>query len=488
VSLRDALPAIDQLVADTAAEHHCPSIVWGLVVDGELAHVGSTGTVGDEADGTLRAPTEHTVYRIASMTKSFTAAAVLSLRDDGVLSLDDPIVRHAPELAVVAPSNDDAAPIRIRDLLSMAAGIATDDAWADRHLDITDDELDAALAGGILFAGQPGDTYEYSNLGYGLIGRIVKRATGQRVQDLISERFLGPLGMDRSTWVMPDHDDWARPFAEVDGRAVADDLPLGDGEIAPMGGIWTTLTDLSTWVAWLDDAFPARSGDDSGPLSRASRRELQQVHRYIGLAAVGERQIGTGYGYGLRVRDDARIGRVVTHSGGVPGYGSTMRWLSGTGFGCVALANITYAPMVTMGESMFELLADHHALPAPPTADTTLVERLGRRLVALLTDWDDAVADELFTDNIALDEPYERRRTAAREWIDACGGRLQIERVQASSLTSGELLIAHPSGTAVELDLQIAPLVPPRIQTFGIDLPDEASTDARADAAGDLRL
>lgn len=477
MSLDEALPAIDQLVADTAAVHHCPSIVWGLVVDGELAHLGSTGTVG--ADSTVRAPTAHTVYRIASMTKSFTAAAVLSLRDEGVLSLDDPIVRHAPELAVVRPPNDDAAPIRIGDLLSMSSGLATDDAWADRHLDITDDELDAVLDAGTLFAGQPGGTYEYSNLGYGLLGRVVKRATGRRVQDLISERFLAPLGMRRSTWVMPDHDDWARPFAEVDGRAVPDDAPLGDGEIAPMGGIWTNVADLAIWVAWLDDAFPARSGDDTGPLCRASRRELQQVHRYIGLTSVGDRQIGSGYGYGLRVRDDPRIGRMITHSGGVPGYGSNMRWLSGRGFGLIALANITYAPMTAMGESIMELLADHRALPARPRADTSLVESLGRRLVALLEDWDDAVADGLFSDNVALDDPFDRRRAAALRWIEACGGRLHIERVTASCATSGELVITHPSGTPAELDLQIAPFGPPRIQSFDIELPDDTAAPVR---------
>ena len=157
-----------------------------------------------------------------------------------------------PELAVVTPSNDDAAPIRIRDLLSMSAGLGDRRRLgrsSSRHN--TDDELESESAGRghAVRRTARGGTYQYSNLGYGLIGRVVKRATGRHVQDLISERFLGPLGMARSTWVMqPITMTGPRPFAELDGRAVADDGPLGDGEIAPMGGIWTTVADLSTWV------------------------------------------------------------------------------------------------------------------------------------------------------------------------------------------------------------------------------------------------
>jgi CubicO group peptidase (beta-lactamase class C family) len=461
MSLEEAYTAIEQLVAAAAHEHHCPTISWGVVVDGRLAR---TGAVGSLHDG--RAPTEHTVYRIASMTKSFTAAVVLTLRDEGVLALDDPIVRHAPELSVVAPPAPDAAPIRIRDLLSMSSGMATDDAWADRHLDITDQELDEAIGGGVLFSGQTGDTYEYSNLGYGLIGRVVKRATGQRVQDLITDRLLVPLGLSESTWVQPTHDDWARPFVELDGRAVPDSTPLADGEIAPMGGIWTTVADLARWIAWLDDAQPSRSSEDVGPLSRASRREMQQMHRYIGMVEFAGRTVATGYGMGLRVRDDPRLGRGITHSGGVPGYGSNMRWLTGRGLGVIALANVTYAPMTGLGQTMLEALADHDAVPRRAAIDATLIEQLGRRLLDLLTNWDDRAADELFTDNIVLDDPYDRRRGDGQRWVEACGGELRLERLEATSPTSGRLFIARPSGGPLRLDFQIGPLRPPRIQHY----------------------
>ena len=107
------------------------------------------------------------------MTKSFSAAATLWLRDAGVLRLDDPIGWHAPELAELRSPTADAPPITIRDLLSMTSGLATDDPWADRHLDLTDAEFDAIVAGGLLFAVPTGTIHEYSNFGYAVLGRVV---------------------------------------------------------------------------------------------------------------------------------------------------------------------------------------------------------------------------------------------------------------------------------------------------------------------------
>ena len=87
------------------------------------------------------------------MTKSFSAAATLWLRDAGVLRLDDPIGVYAPELAQLRSPTSDAPPITVRDLLSMTSGLATDDPWADRHLDLTDDGFDAIIAESPVFRG-----------------------------------------------------------------------------------------------------------------------------------------------------------------------------------------------------------------------------------------------------------------------------------------------------------------------------------------------
>lgn len=460
-----ALEALTELVGRFAKEHHCPSISWGLVTDGRLA---TTGAAWD--DEHMAAPTADTVYRIASMTKSFTCAAILSLRDEGVLSLDDPITLHAPELAVVQPPTSDAGPIRIRHLMRMSSGLATDDAWADRHLDIGDDELDAALASGALFAGTTGSIFEYSNLGFGLLGRVVKRATGRTVQQIITERFIGPLGLTRTTWVRPDHDDWARPYRVVDDAIAPEGTPLlGDGGIAPMGGIWTTVTDLARWVTWLDSAYPARSDIDDGPLCRASRREMQEPQNPMGTVDLPGRVGVNSYGYGLRIRDDERMGRVVMHSGGLPGYGSNMRWAGGRQFAMIALSNVTYSPMAQLTHEAFELLHEHGAFPAVADVDGRLVEQMGRRLFELWQHWDDAVAADLFADNVAPDESFERRRAAVARWRDECGGELVLDRIEPESATSGKLNLARPSGDPLTVVFELSPLVPPRIQLVDLD-------------------
>lgn len=458
---------VEQLVAKSAERHHCPSISWGVVVDGRLAHHGSTGSI----DGDQLQPTLDTVYRIASMTKSFTAAAVLLLRDEGALSLDDEITAHAPELAAIGLPTTDSPAVTIRHLLSMASGMATDDAWADRHLDITSTALDAALASGALFASAPGTEWEYSNLGYGLLGRVVERITGRPVQHWVTERLAGPLGLRNTTWIQPSHENWARPHISRDGVAVADPMPpLDDGGIAPMGGIWTSVADLARWITWFADAWPPRDAPDAGPLSRASRREMQQVQRYAGRKHLGDVDAPTGYGFGLLVRDDPRLGTVVGHSGGLPGYGSNMRWIPDRGIGVVALANVTYAPMAELTYAMLRGLDHVGLLPQAAEPGSALVDEVGRRLVELLNAWDDGRAEALFTDNVALDEPYERRRAAAADLVHACGGRLDVERIEATTAAAGTVVFAHP-GSSHTLTFQIAPIRPARVQLYEVKGP-----------------
>lgn len=459
----DAAP-LHRLVDGFAVDRHCPSISWGLIVDGALA---ATGAVGDVS--------AQTVFRIASMTKSFSAAATLSLRDEGVLRLDDRVADHAPELAVL--DRFDSARITIRDLLSMTSGLPTDDPWADRHLDLTDDEFDRIIATGPVFAHATGDAFEYSNFGYALLGRVVRRATGQRLQQIITDRLLRPLGMDRSTWVQPDHDDWAPPRQWLDG-AYTDELPpLGDGVIAPMGGIWTTVTDLATWVNWLDEAFPARDEPDDGPLCRSSRREMQSPQRYAGMRTVRGVRSPFSYGYGLQVADEATLGTVVTHSGGLPGYGSNMRWLPGRRVAAIAVSNSTYAPMFELTARLLDELDAQGLVPKETTPANDAVATAAERLIALLNDWDDDVSDELCTGSFALDEPVERRRVAAAKLI-AETGRLTVRSIEAESAAAAIVRCTGASGAAVTVDFLLAPAPPPRIQCYDIEIDGTASDTA----------
>ena len=140
------------------------------------------------------------------------------------------------------------------------------------------------LRGGPSFAWSPGTRFEYSNLGYGILGRVISNAAGAEYRDVVRERLLARSG-------------WTRPptcrrtslrTGSPTGTSSDDDAWLEEpidryGALASMGGIFTSVRDLARWVAGFTDAFPPRDDpDERHPLSRASRREMQQVHRLRG--------------------------------------------------------------------------------------------------------------------------------------------------------------------------------------------------------------
>ena len=136
--LSASFPEIDRVFTEYAKREHIPGAVWGIVIDGRLAHVGVTGY----RDIAAKAPVDSgTVFRIASMTKSFTALAILKLRDQGKLSLDDLAEKWVPELAGLKYPTTDSPRITIRHLLSHAEGFPEDNPWGDQQLARTDDEM-----------------------------------------------------------------------------------------------------------------------------------------------------------------------------------------------------------------------------------------------------------------------------------------------------------------------------------------------------------
>ena len=435
------------------AQHHAldrvPVMAAGVVIDGALVAVSGFGAGADS------------LFRIASMTKSFTAAAALILRDEGKLDLDAPIARYAPEFASLKGPTADSPAITTRHLLSMQGGLATDDPWGDRHLDISDAEIDAAVRASPLFACVPGTTFEYSNLGYALIGRVMHRASGMRPQALITERLLKPLGMSRTVWESKD----APPGADIIVGLRADNgtpepTPL-DGGLAPMGGLWSTVADLAKWVDFLADAWPPRDGADTAPLSRTSRREMQRVETAVepfeSRSADGTLWPFTGgYGLGLQIGHDRDLGEVVEHSGGLPGYGSNMRWVKNTRVGLIALGNSTYAPMRFATRRALAALVAAGVVHRPKVSSTPLLVEAGKALFELLTNWDDQRAASLFADNMVPDESLSARQRAAAALVTRHGA-LTLARIDAEDRSSGRI-VAHSATGEVTIAFQLAPV------------------------------
>ena len=414
-TLSAAFPEIDRMMKGFAERQHVPGIAYGIVVDGRVVHVGTAG----HREVAARAPVDTgTVFRIASMTKSFTAAAILQLRDEGRLSLDDPAERYVPELAALRPAASDAPKITIRHLLTHSAGFPEDNPWGDQQLAATDAEMSRMMREGIPFSTAPGTAYEYSNYGFAILGRIIANVSGMPYPRYLREKVLRPLGMNATTLEAADvpAQRLAHGYRRQDERWL-EEKQLPDGAFGPMGGMLTSVSDLGRWVGFMLDAWPARDGPDAGPLRRSSRREMQQVARYSGASAVRDtagRVIlsAGGYGYGLGVRQTCLFRTSVSHSGGLPGFGSLMRWLPEHGVGIVALGNLTYTGWGGVVEQALDALARTGGLePRAPQPAPVLTERR-RQVSALVARWDDALADSLAAMNLFLDESRDRRRAA----------------------------------------------------------------------------
>jgi CubicO group peptidase (beta-lactamase class C family) len=429
------------------------------------------------------------VFRIASMTKSFTAAAILLLRNEGALALDDEAVRYVPALADVRPPTADAAPLTIRTLLTMAGGFPTDDPWGDRQQGLSDAEFDALLAGGLSFAWSPGTAFEYSNLGYAILGRVVAAAGGAPYREVITRRLLEPLGLTSTVFEASQVPRERLAVGHVRRAGGWEPVPFDPyGAFAPMGGIFSSVRDIARWVGEYTDAFPARDDPEgSHPLRRSSRREQQQPSRpylaELGWAAVDTPPVlrSAAYGFGLVVETHPRFGTVVGHSGGYPGFGSHMRWHPGTGLGVVVLANGTYAPAFVLTERILDALLAGEVDRAPRVSRPwPAAEEAAADVERLVAGWDDELAGRLFAENVDLDEPLAVRRARLEQLCELLGP-LQPDPAAGVEHTSP----AHRAwwmrgpGGRLRLDIRMTPQRPPLLQSLTVVPVPEPSADLR---------
>src|SRR5260221_564078 len=195
-TLETAYAGVDHRFTEFAIQQHVPGAAWGVIVDGQLAHTGVHGL----RDIPSKSPvTADTVFRIASMTKSFTAMAIVKLRDEGKLALDDPAEKYVPEMKTLSYPTSDSPRISIRHLLSHSTGFPEDNPWGDQQLADSDEQLSRMLRGGVPFANAPGIAYEYSNYGFAILGRIVANVSGMTYSDYVSANILKPLAMTSTT-------------------------------------------------------------------------------------------------------------------------------------------------------------------------------------------------------------------------------------------------------------------------------------------------
>ena len=510
-----AAAAADKTVASFQRGEGQPAVAYGIVAGGLLAHAGGVGEswLGGPPPGA------DTVFRIASMTKSFTATAVLALRDSGMLRLDDPVADFVPELRGQPRATADSPAISLRHLLTMTAGFPTDDPWGDRQQGTPLPDFAAILARGVRPAWAPGTRFEYSNLGYAVLGRVIAAVAQADYADFVRDRILGPLSMTRTGFEAAEFDPagLARGYGRGPG-GWTELSPDRHGAFAPMGGVFSCVRDLARWVDGFAAAFPPggpRAGD-AHPLAPASRREMQQPAvtlpeaqpRFPGDPAAGSQY---GYGLGLFTEETSAWGRLVYHSGGYPGFGSHMRWHPETGLGVVVLANSTYAGASVLAARLMEEVLKaaaaedgpgtggasageqapggslareqapggapavvHGPAPAPggPWPETLSAQRV---VTGLLTHWDDEVAEQLFADNVALDQPLDRRRERIGRMWERLGpprpGRQAAPRPAEFDSPAHCRWWLHGERGDTQVEILLTPENPPRVQSLTVTVP-----------------
>jgi CubicO group peptidase (beta-lactamase class C family) len=356
----DLLPttrrALLHRVATGQAEGRAPSLVAGLVREGRLVWWAGRGSV----DG--GPPTEHTQYRIGSITKTFVAVLVMRLRDEGLVDLSAPLDTYLPGTA--------AGDRTVRQLLSHTAGVAseTPPPWWERTPGAVRPEL-ADVLGDAALKHPAGQRFHYSNPGFALLGALVEQVRHRPWGEVLREEVLAPLEMSRTTLlpVPPHASGWAvHPWADV----VLPE-PAHDAErMAPAGQLWSTVTDLARYAAFLTD------GDDR----ILQPTTLQEMRRP---AAPSEDADGSGYGLGLQLFGGPRP--LVGHGGSMPGFLAGIGCSIDDRLAAVVFANATSGPLVgSVAADLISIVAE--AEPRLPAAWRPLAA-VDSGLLALTGPW-----------------------------------------------------------------------------------------------------
>ncbi|MGB4972083.1 MAG: serine hydrolase domain-containing protein, partial [Cyclobacteriaceae bacterium] len=339
----------------------------------------------------------------------------------------------------------DSPPVTIQNLLTMSAGFPEDNPWGDRQLDDSNEELLALVAEGISFSNAPGLSYEYSNLGFALLGNIINKVTGITYQQYINDNILKPLGMNDSKWEYTEipEDKIALGYHWVNEQWQEEPI-LHDGAFGAMGGLFCSIEDFSKYVTFHLSAWPPRNDPETGPVNRSSVREMHQVWR-MNDNSPGTNQFGPfdyGYAYGLGWRKDGRGIVRISHSGGLPGYGSEWRILPDYGIGIVSFSNRRYGAPGLANDQIMDTIISMANLKPRTLPVSKILEKRKNELMNILPNWTES--PELLADNFYMDMPLDLRKSEIEEIfskvgaIKSVGALTPLNQLRGSFVIKGE--------------------------------------------------
>ena len=304
-------------------------IAAGVVVDGDLVWARGFG-LSDRDAGKPMAPSA--ISRTGSISKSVTAVLMMRLVDAGVIGLDDAIEDHMPEMRDITDARPGTDPITFRQVASHTAGLVREPMWSEAAsgpIELWEDRIVESIPL-TAFDSVPGARYQYSNIGFGMLGLALSRAAGRPFMDMVAEEIFTPLGMTGSTFVLGELESRVavgyanRPDGSIDAEQPAREH-AGRGYKVPNGGVYSTLADLGRFMGAMSGVPGLRI------LSEESRVEALTVQTPEDPSA------GYGLGFSVRIDDDGRI--VAGHGGSVAGYTATIQFDPDARIGVVLLRN-----------------------------------------------------------------------------------------------------------------------------------------------------
>ncbi len=431
--VRDAVTLLDLWIQEQMAYQQIPGLAVGIVYDQEMIWSKGYG-VSDLESQTPATPA--TLFRLGSISKLFTASAILQLRDEGKLRLDDPIAQHLAWFKLQS-SFEEAPEITIRHLLTHTAGLPREGAfpyWTTHEFPTREEVIAAVSTQPAIFP--PAKTYKYSNLGMALLGEIIAAVSGETYADYIQKHIIDPLGMTHST-VIPS-EDVRRQMATAYMRR----QPDGSREVmeyyetkgmAPAANIVSSVDDLARFAALHLRAAP-ESGD--GEVLKASTLyEMQRPHWVYSNWSGGR-----GLGFGISRRSDKTL---VSHGGWIGGNRTHLLLVPADKLAIIAMVNADDGIPYQFSYQALDLVGEAIAASTAQPPSERQVDPAWERYLGLYTDpwgWEHQV--------MILDEGLVLYSHNYPPEDDAAEGLTRLEPVEGDTfeMSDGEMLVFELDG------------------------------------------
>ncbi len=356
------VPEVRAFTRGMMAKHRVPGFAVAVAHEGAEAYAEG---FGEREIGTGASVTPDTVFGVASVTKSFTALAIMQLAEAGKLAVDDLVTRYLP--AFRTPDPEATRAITLHHFLSHTAGLpplpsrffafarsmagdpaaGSKPAWSAAHAPIEtyEDLMTYLTEGGYTLLGPPGAQFSYCNEGFALLGAIIERVSEQPYEAYVQRHILDPAGMTRSTFDVAT----LRTFPDVvtfhaarenEGQREVYAAPnwLYSSVWSPAGGLNSTVRDL---LRYLEIYRTGGVTGDARLLSAAGVARMTTPH-------APRSSPGSSYGYGLGVIPDYHGLKLIKHGGGRKGIAAEVIVVPEIGFTGAAIANLAGVPVATI--------------------------------------------------------------------------------------------------------------------------------------------